>query len=212
VTDTRDPNTSRRPRLRAHRIAPLPAALGIGLAGSATAGTVPPLQAVDDHYNVVVETSSGPVIYGNVLDNDSGGVPGNVVVDVASTSFFGGTAQVSGDGRFGAQITTACFQPQTRFLNYTVRDGNSVANATAYFDFVSPFVADAYQTAADQTLSGDISLNDAPSTNPQLNALSYLLAQDGTLGHAVLDPDGHFTYTPTGGIFVFGLCFVCVSS
>src|SRR3569623_1658827 len=199
VTDSND-SRPRRPRLRAHCIAPLPAAaLGLGFAASSLAGTSAPVDAVDDHFDVVVRARADgqPVPAGNVLANDSGGQAA-LVAQSASYIFGGLRVTLAPDGALSTQLLNAC-NVSDGPVPYTATDTVSTDSANAFFHFLPPVAADAYSTPIDQVLLGDIGTNDPFHGDPNYNLLSYVLVGQGHLGNVNLQLNGQFGYTPQGG-------------
>ena len=196
MSDSND-SKPRRPRLRAHCIAPLPAAaLGLGFAASSLAGTAPPVNSLDDHFDVVArgrnDFRADPV--GNALDNDTGDMA-TLHADARSQKYPWGSAYVGTDGTVSVQVQAACLVLDDTFA-YVARDSFSQASANAFFHFIAPVAPDHYSTPVDQNLSDNIRNNDPFLGDPHYNALTFVLTSQPPYGSVDLQFSGQFDYSP----------------
>lgn len=131
----------------------------------------------------------------DLLDNDLG----STLSLVGLTQPVGGSASIEpGD--------TVCFQPAAGFagptsFNYTLRDGfgtqiQGLVNLTVQNQPPSA-VDDAFETQANQPVSGNLTANDIDPNNDPLSVISNTAPGIGSVAVA---GSGVFTYTPNTGI------------
>jgi hypothetical protein len=191
------PTDRRRPRLQAHRISPLPVALGVGVGLLASGAVQAAAVANNDSFTVVDRKIDQNV--GNVLTNDTGTAPLQATGLSLRNGIYG-TANVLSDGTF-QYFPHRCAAGRSDSFTYTMRDGSATfANAVATVTLISPLVNDSYTTNAGTAVSGDVRDNDLPAGNT-LPVTNFTLAGNGTVVGDVsgASTNGQFTYTPNLG-------------
>jgi large repetitive protein len=168
---------SKRPRLRAHVISPLPVVLGAGIL-AATPTVV--AQPQDDHFEAIRRDMRQRI--GNVLANDP---PGSIVLhpddDTGATVPGAGTLFARLGYWGGAGVLEVhpvpCFENYATFnLTYTTNTGT----ATVYITVVPATRPDAFEVAAGESLDFDVRAND-PYQENLLDVVAYSTPVDGSL-------------------------------
>ncbi len=189
----------RTPRLRAHRISPLPAALGVGVGVLASAGVAHAVAVANqDNFTAVDRVITQNV--GNVLTNDTGVAPLSVTYPTNSQGGSYGVGLISPTGDMMYRPESCVTGARDRF-NYVLQDADhTTGNAVVYVTLISPLVDDSYTTNAGASTTGNVRDNDLPSGNT-LPVTSFTMATHGTVAGdtSSASTNGVFTYTPAAG-------------
>ncbi len=174
---------------------------GIAAAIATVTITVTPVNdgpvATDNVYATVEDTAvGGNLLTDGVPDSD---VDGDVLTVVANTNPLNGAVTVAPSGAF-TYTPNPDFGGSDSFA-YTVSDGFTTATATVTIT-VSPVndapvaTADAYSTAEDVAVSGNVLLDGTPDSDADGDLLSLTASTTPSNGAVTVAANGAFTYTP----------------
>ena len=147
--------------------------------------------------NDSVSTAVNTAVNGNASTNDSdpdgdtltysvatNPTHGSVVLNANGTFTYTPTNGYSGADSFTYNVSDGKGGTASATVNVTVANGVPVANN------------DSVSTAINTAVNGDVSTNDS---DPNADPLTFSVATNPTHGSVVLNANGTFTYTPTGG-------------